>query len=150
MSDLFSTEDLAEHGDAILERVRAGAEVRLYDPQGFDLTLARTDCIEAAREIAAVCATLLVLLRARGQAPGGEPMSVVDYGAWPWLRHLDSERLDDFLSDIAGATVVAAREGAADSLNALLSQWRSDAEALSASTSPPARTSVRDRFFHRR
>jgi len=130
LSDLFSTDDLADHVGEILERVRSGREVRLYDPHGFDMTLVRTEEITVSRQIAAATATLLGLLQARGRVPGGEEMTLVDYGSWSWLRHLGSEPLDQFLSEISTALVIACREGDVIVLQETLERWRDTAQTL--------------------
>ena len=113
----------------ILERVRSGREVRLYDPAGFDMTLRRTSEADAEKAVAAVSATLLGLLRARGDAPGGESLTLVDYGEWTWLRHLDGETLDEFLSELIDETIIACREQDATGLSLFLDRWRQEAEA---------------------
>jgi len=130
LSDLFSTDDLADHVGEILERVRSGREVRLYDPHGFDMTLVRTEEVMVSRQIAGATATLLGLLQARGRVPGGDEMTLVDYGSWSWLRHLGSEPLDQFLSEVSAAIVIACREGDAIVLQETLERWRDTAQTL--------------------
>lgn len=133
MSDLYSTEDLRHNFDAIMERVRSGVPARIYDPEGFDLTLTQTEQLASAQCVAQTCATLLVLLTARGAVPGAE-MTLADYGDWPWLRHLDSHTLDEFLGELTEATVIAARDGDHRVLQRTLDDWRSEAEAIGAAT----------------
>jgi hypothetical protein len=128
MDDLFSIQELTENSSIVLARARAGHTVRLYDPEGYDFSLCSTRQLEELRQLAEISATLLLLLRARGQVPG-EAIPLADYGLWPWLRHLDGETLDLFLAEVVPATAAAAREQAVAPLQDLLSRWRGEAEA---------------------
>lgn len=132
---IFQSSDLNRRGRTILDCARDGV-ARIRDTDGASLVMTREDALEELksareqlRELADAMASFITLDRAvdhEHRAP-----SLVEFGAWTWVRFLPPEDAEEFVRDIGDALYTSCREMSMTPLATTLDDWKATAESLS-------------------
>lgn len=123
---IYQASDLNQQYRALLDAARQG-DVRIRDKDGFSIMLVPERRLRVLETISEVSANLLTLEMALARQPS--QLTLIDYGAWTWLRHLDPDDLQVFLREAREVLLIAAREQDSAELDSTLYAWQRTAEA---------------------
>jgi hypothetical protein len=125
---IYQPSDLNQRGRTILDAAREGC-ARLRDKDGLSLIMLPEERVGILWVVARVIANLCTVKCAITDATGRTP-DLNELGEWTWLRVFDREDLEEFVSEMSEALLVAAREETADLIDETLHRWRTTAKAL--------------------
>lgn len=120
--------DLNRSYRAILDEAR-GSRARVRDTDGICLLVIPEEQVGALEVVNDAAATFLVLEGVVGHSESQSP-SIAEFGEWPWLRVFDQEDLAEFVTEMRGSLVLAARARSARPVSDTLRAWYNTALSL--------------------